>query len=193
MHLNNEQLSVPNPRKDGELRIRFDMRNVFRAEGRVEEIAFVTPTKGPELMATMSVALRDLSGYLAQLHYLSGVASKKKRERRAVVVAEIIPSKLAEKKLSNNDTNREALVELDPEYSAICDVELEVEAGFIYIREKFRSVESHLNAIKRSLDATAQFLSYSPNQNLTQSLGTIERNATTMINGLEIGKASYGP
>lgn len=169
MHLNNNELTVPNPKKEGDLRLRFNMKNIFDAESRVHEIAFVNPQKAPELMATFSVAIRDLSEHLAYLHYHSAVASKSKRQRRAVVVTEVIPAKLADKKLSNNDTNREAVIELDPEYSATCDVEIEVEAAFVFIREKLHSMESHLNAIKKSLDASSGM--FGQNMRLVQPLG----------------------
>jgi hypothetical protein len=192
MHLNQNELSIPNPKKEGDLRLKFDMRSTFAAESRVEEIAFVTPSKAPELMATMSAALRDLSSHLAHLHFHAGIAAKKVRERRAVVVTEIIPTKLAEKKLSNNDSTREAIIELDPEYSAVSEVELEVEAAQIFVREKFRSVESHLNAIKKSMDATANLLNYSANTNLTQPVTQTEEAPTKQYNNLVVGKARYG-
>lgn len=188
MHINQQELTIPNPNKQGDLRLRFDLKNLFSAESRVEEIAFVTPQKGSELLAVFSVALRDLSTYLAQLHYHCATASKKKRERRAVVVVEVIPSKLAERKLSNNDSSREAIIELDPEYSAVCDVENEVEAAFIFVREKFRTIESHLNAIKKAMDATANLVSMA-NPALVQTPAP-PSYVTTAPNGLKIGKAN---
>lgn len=188
MHLTNSELSIPNPKKDGELRLKFAMSNISAAETRVPEIAFVTPQKGPELMALFSLALRDLSGHIAQLHYHSAVAAKQKRQRRAVVVTEVIPSKLAEKKLSNNDTNREAVVELDPEYSAISDVEIEIEAAFVFVREKLRSMESNLNAVKKSLDAISNFMSFNQNTNLIQKVATTDGESSS---SLQIGKTRY--
>jgi hypothetical protein len=181
--ITNNNLSIPNPKNDGSVRLMYNLENVIAAESRLHEIAFVTPSKGPELLTLFSVALRDLSTYVADLQYQCALASKKKRERRAVVVTEIIPVKLAEKKLSNNDTNREAVVELDPEFSAWCDVEAEVEAAYTYVREKFRNMESHLNAVKRALDVTGQFYQYNNNPSLNQSI-RIEENLT-------IGKANY--
>lgn len=179
--IKDNQLSIPNPKANGSLRISYDLTNVLAAETRLHEIAIVTPTKGPEMLMLFSLGLRDLSGYVSDLQYQSSVASKKKRERRAVVVVDIIPTKLAEKKLSNNDTNREAVIELDPEYSVWCDVEAEIEAAYTYVREKFRNMESHLNAVKRALDVTGQFYQYNNNSNLIQS----------NVEGMAVGKATY--
>lgn len=188
MHIDNQILTIPNPNKQKTaVRIQFDLRTLFTAETRVEEIACVTPLKGPELMAVFSVALRDLSTYLAQLHYHCATASRIKRERRAVVVTEVIPTKLAERKLSNNDSTREAIIELDPEYSAISDMENEVEAAFIFVREKLKTIESHLNALKKAMDATSSLVSL-PNPNLIQTQ-TPPEPVSVAPNGLLIGKA----
>lgn len=180
-------LSIPNPKNVGELRLKYDLKNVFTADVRVAEIAFITPTKGPELLTLFCVAIRDLAGYLADLQYQSTIAAKKKRERRAVVVVDIIPTKLAEKKLSNNDTNREAVVELDPEYSVLADIEAEIDAAYTYIREKFRTMESHLNAAKRALDATSFHYKHTENTNLIQTPKTQPDEPTEML----VGKARY--
>lgn len=188
MHINAQELTIPNPNKLGDLRLRFDLKTLFAAETRVEEIAFITPLKGAELMSVFSAALRDLSTYLAQLHYHSATAAKKKRERRAVVVVDLIPAKLAERKLSNNDSSREAIIELDPEHSVLCDIENEVEAAFVFVREKFRSIESHLNAVKKAMDATAGLVGMA-NPLLVQPAPAAPVPTTTTINGLKIGKS----
>lgn len=178
------KLSIPNPKIDGNLRLSYDLTNVLAAESRIHEIAIVTPSKGPELLTLFSIALRDLSSMVSDVQYQAAVASKKKRERRAVVVVDIIPSKLAEKKLSNNDTNREAVVELDPEFSVLSDVEAEIEAAYTYIKEKARNMESHMNAVKRSLDVSADFFKFNANNNLI-------RNPAESDSDLLVGKAKY--
>lgn len=188
MFINNQELSIPNPKKDGDLRLKYNLANVFSADARVHEIGFVNTTKAPELLAMFSLALRDLSSALAYLQYNSATASKKKRERRAIVVLEVMPAKLAEKKLSSNDTNREAVIELDPEYSALCDVENEIEAAYVYVREKLHTMESNLNAAKKALDAATHTSGI--NQNLVQNLG--EAPSVTTHGNMQIGKARYG-
>lgn len=188
MDLTRDSLTIPNPRP-GELRLKYDLSLVSYAEDRIEEIAFVTPHKGPELLATFSKALRELSRHLAHLHYQCSVASKKRRHRRAVVVIDVVPTVLAEKKLTNNETNREAIVELDPEFSAVCDVEGEVEAAYVFIREKYRTLESCLNAVKKSMDASSSMLNFIPNHDLVQVPG--QQPQTKTPGGMAIGSGKY--
>jgi hypothetical protein len=187
MDITRTELSIPNPRTGGDLRLRYSLNSVRNAEDRVHEIAIVTPTKGPELLSVFSLALKDLSDHLPQLHYQSTISSKKRRERRAVVVLEVVPRLLAEKKLTNNETNREAIVEQDPEFSVLTDVEAEIEAAYIYVREKYRTIESHLNAVKKSMDAGANMLNFLPNPNLVQ----VPNQEPTNINGVAVGRGRY--
>jgi hypothetical protein len=209
MDFTQKELSIPNPvGAGGTVRSRFDLSNVMTAELRVSEIASVNAHKAPELLSVFALAMRDLSTHFAQLQYLSSVAARKKRERRAVVVLEIIPGKLAEKKVSNNDTNREAVIELDPEYAALCDVEAEVEAAYVYVREKARNMESHLNAVKKILDSATGFTPstwvvpntipnsqvgyYDDNPERTAATPPPQITTTTTNPRFKIGKANYG-
>jgi hypothetical protein len=169
MNLTNESLTIPNPDPSnrGEatvLTLKYDMTRVFDAENRIAEISWLSTSRAPELLTKLSLALIDLGKYLSDLSYREAVAKRKARERRAVVVIEVIPSKLAEKKLSNNDTNREAVVDLDPEYSAASDVHSQIEAAFILVREKLRGMESAINAAKKVLDTLPA--PWVPNPNL---------------------------
>ena len=169
MNLTRENLTIPNPDPRGDsIVIRYDMKRVFEAEARIEEISFISNTKAPELLTKFSLAMKDLGEHLADLGYRESVAKRKMRERRAVVVMEVIPAKLAEKKLSNNDTNREAVIDLDPEYSAATDVLNQIESSFILIREKLRGIESAINSTKKVLDTLPA--PWTPNPSLVTPL-----------------------
>lgn len=169
MNLTRETLTIPNPDPRGDsIVIKYDMRRVFEAEARIEEISFISNSKAPELLTKFSLAMKDLGEHLADLGYRESVAKRKMRERRAVVVMEVIPGKLAEKKLSNNDTNREAVIELDPEFSATTDVLNQIEASFILVREKLRGIESAINSTKKVLDTLPA--PWTPNPNLVTPL-----------------------
>jgi len=177
MKLTENELQLPNPDpSDTNLTLRYNMTKISRAESRLHEIAFVTPSKGAELLSVLNEALRDLGNHLGDLSYRESVAKLQVKRRRAVVVLEVIPTKLAEKKLSANDTNREAIIDLDPEYAILCDVQAQLEAGFVFIREKLRSMESAINSVKKTLDMTAMLNTYTPNPNLV--VGTPETRGT---------------
>lgn len=169
MNLTKELLTIPNPDPQGQsIVLKYDMLRVHEAEARVAEISFLSTSKAPELLTKLNLALQDLGNHLADLGYRESVAKRKMRERRAVVVIEIIPGKLAEKKLANNDTNREAVVDLDPEYSISSDVLSQIEAAFVLVREKLRSIESAINSAKKVLDT----LPSHPNTSLVTYVGT---------------------
>jgi len=167
MFLTKDNLSIPNPDpKNGNIYLTYDFTAIMQAEARMDEISFVTPSKAPELLTKFTLSLRDLGNHLADLSYRESVAKRKVRERRAVVVLEVMAGKLAEKKLGNNDTNREAVIDLDLEYSAATDVLNQIEASFILVREKLRSVESAINSTKKVLDTYPNL----PNYNLPTQL-----------------------
>lgn len=179
MNLTKETLSIPNPDPQGKtLVITYDMLRIHEAEARVPEISFLSFTKAPELLTKFSLAMQDLGNYLADLGYRESVAKRKLRERRAVVVVEVIPSKLAERKLANNDTNREAIVELDPEYSVSTDILNQIEAAFVLVREKLRAIESAINCTKRVLDTLPNFLL---NSNLNTTMYNTNANTNTHV------------
>lgn len=201
MNLSQFELAVPSP-KGGH--VKYDMTKVAEAEARVHEIAIVTPAKAPELMATFSEACFTLGRYAASLFLQHRLAEKRTEDRKAVLIVDVIPTLLEEKKLGSNETNRQALLNLDQEYSDSTVAEAETEAALIYVERKLRDMEGALNAVKRAAEIM-NAIQYRANPNLStggvtseveEALAESERlrregNVRQSQNGLRIGKAKY--
>lgn len=202
MNITPFELTIPSPRKGPA--IKYDMTKVAAAEARVHEIAIVTAVKAPELMSTFSQACFTLGRYAAELFLNHRLAEKRTEDRKAVLIVDVIPTQLEEKKLGSNETNRQALLNLDPEYSDATIAEAETEAALIYVERKLRDMEGALNAVKRAAEIMNQ-IQYRANPNLStggmddalrESLEEGERlrkeaNQRQSQNGLRIGKATY--
>jgi len=199
MEITSFEITVPNPKKTG-TPIKYDMSNVATAESRVHEIAIVTPAKAPELMATFSQACFTLGRYAADLFLQHRMAEKRTEDRKAVLIVDVIPTQLEQKKLGSNETNRQALLTLDPEYSDATVAEAETEAALIYVERKLRDMEGALNAVKRAAEIM-NAIQYRSNPNLSTSgmeeaLEESDRlrresNARQSQNGYRVGKATY--
>ena len=179
---NNNIFSTP----DGQT---YDMSQPNQAESRVQEIAYVTRQKAPELISVFARACFVLSRHLTAIHLAHQMAVKAAANRRAVLLIDVIPSILAEKKLASNESNRESLITLDPEYDKLSTVEIEFEAALLYMKRKIEDMESALNATKKVVGETDSVYNR-PNYNWAET-GDLQPKPTQDIGGLKFGKPNY--
>jgi len=142
----------------------YDMTVPNEAEQRVHEIAFVTRPKAPELMACFSKACFVLGRHLPDVllgHLLAGQAVAR---RKAILTIDVVPGKIAEKKLASNAETRQALLDIDPEYNAAVETEYRFEAALMYFKLKIKDMDSALNAVKKAVSDTDQIYNR-PNYN----------------------------
>jgi hypothetical protein len=132
----------------------YDLTVPNTAEGRVHEIAFVTRPKAPELLACFSKACFVLGRHLPEVYLGHLLAGQETARRKAVVIIDVIPGILAEKKLASNAETRAALLDADPEYNAAVEKELRFEAAVMYFRLKIKDMDAALNALKKVVSET---------------------------------------
>jgi len=170
----------------------YDMELVNRAEQRAQEIAIVTPAKAPELMATFSRACFDLGRHLAMATLAYEKAKQATANRKAVMIIDIIPEKMSEKKLASNETTRQAFLDLDPEYRAAVEAEGVHKAILVYLKRKIEDMENALNAVKKVYGETDNVYRRA---NPALSTGSIDpdhvREQNTATGQLKIGKPNY--
>lgn len=172
----------------------YDMTVINQAEDRVHEIAVVTPTKAPELMALFSRACFTLSRHLASMYLGYQNAKKATANRKAVMIIDVIPTKIAEKKLSQNDATRQAFLDLDSEYSEALDKENQFEAAVMLVKRKIEDMEGALNAVKKVLadtDGVYRRPNYNMNDVTFGEHGHAPMDVTTTSTGFKIGKPRY--
>src|SRR5512138_1843500 len=80
---------------------RIEMCNVYRAEGRIHDIAFVNKETAPELLAVLSEGYSDLSRAFGKVHYLVGKLEIAKKRRKAILTLDYIPAEAEKRGLAN--------------------------------------------------------------------------------------------
>jgi hypothetical protein len=184
------QITIPNVR-DPLHPLTYDLTSVLAAENRTHEIATVTPSKAPELMATFVKACFDLAKMFAELQYQNRLAERAVDVRGAVVTLEIAPKVIAEKKLGNNAEIREAIINVDPLFNQAVSDGMEIEALLALVRGKLQAMEEALNAVKKVMsEATPSFIRNNPDLVTTQnSIPTLRE--TQVVGNMTVGKARY--
>jgi hypothetical protein len=146
------------PRGDpGKASMAFDLSEVDRAEGRVAEIAALTPTKAPELMAAFNTAyIKAIKAQAAIQHELV-VARRAVEKISAIVTLDRIPEVLKARGLATaknpmgSEDIRTAILNSDPEFEAA-----QTRADFIaccleLVKGKAKAMEMAYTAVKKML------------------------------------------
>ncbi len=135
------------PRPDGN-EARLDLDKVLTAEARQQEVAFVNRGKAPELLRDFNVAWRDLHDIMLAVTRDALTADKAAELRKATLTVDSIPAILAEKKLTSNEANREALILLDEEYQRLRDIADQVHAVVMWLKGKLKGFENAFSSVK---------------------------------------------
>jgi hypothetical protein len=149
------------------------MGRVYEAEGRLHEIAFVTPATTRELSAYFNEACNEASKYIAWVEYELLQASKTFDLCRARVILDKAPTEAAKLKESGGKPNedwREALVTLDPECQAALDTINNLKAIKALLEGKAKAFERAYFSAKLNSDEKDR-ISASPN--LTGAIGQL--------------------
>lgn len=157
--------------RPGESPLVIDLKAILQAEKRQEEVATVNSTKAPELLKTLNRSWLDLSETLSRLFLEKGKAAKALEKRRAELVLNVVPETLKEKKLSSNDANREAVIQLDQEHERLEDTLMQIQAVVKYLEGKLHSFENAFSSVKKILGNDQPYMRGLPNGNLS---GTTE-------------------
>lgn len=161
-------LEIPDPINAGGV-IRFDLTEIHHAESRIPEISSVNGVRAQELMGFFSKACFLLGRILPTLHMNHRLAEKKVGDRSAVVVIDVMTETIKSKGLSNNDTTRQAILDLDPLYSQAVTDEIKTQAALLYVERKLRDMEGAFHATKE-IHKTMSGLATRPNPMLPHEL-----------------------
>ncbi len=132
----------------------FDTTDIERADSRIHEVAFVTPMKAPELLATFNMAISRLSFIISKVELEKRYAERTADERRSVIVLDEAAPILKAKGLSK-DSNpagsadlRQAILDGDVNYQNLLDNVAELEALSELLRSQQKSIEMALYSVK---------------------------------------------
>jgi hypothetical protein len=146
-------LSIPIvPKEGGQEALTLSMSRILKAEHRGEEIAFVTPGKASELLATFNRAYLDASEFYSRtkLEYMRAEDSLNKI--RAEILIDKMPALLAEKKMGSSADIRQAFIEADPTYQDAKEKMDFIGAMLEYLKGKMKYLENCFTSVKKIMD-----------------------------------------
>ena len=122
--------------------LRLEMSGIYNAEGRLRDVALVTPATAPELQATFNVAANEVGKYLAWVRYEKLRAEKSLGIEKARVTIDEMPAqavKMKEAGMKMNEDLRDALFARDTKCSDITERINAMEAVIALLEGKFWS------------------------------------------------------
>ncbi len=143
------------PSGDGSKEIRISLGDILTAEIRQDEVAFVTPLKAPELLSTYNRAWRDTHQWMSRLTAEKNRAEKALRNRKGVLILEVIPEKLKQLDMKTSVDIREAVIDTDVEYGLLTDRVDQIEAAIMYLKGKLESFENAFTSVKKIMGENA--------------------------------------
>jgi hypothetical protein len=135
--------------------LQIDLTNVYKAESRIPEVAFVTPQKAPELLATFIDAYQSLSKHLVAVDFERSQAERAAGKVRASILLDKLAGILQEKGLATSrspmgsEDVRQAILDSDPEYTAALDKIDALSAAVELIKGKVKSIEMAYTSVKK--------------------------------------------
>lgn len=160
-----------------------DLREILKAEARQDEVAFVTPAKAPELLATFNTSWRELHRLITLITAEKLKAEKALNVRKAIVLLDEAPEILKKRGLSSSADNREAVLQLDEKYSAAEDRVNYLTCVLEYLKGKAKSFENAYSSVKKIMSESG-FMASLPNTDLSG-------NTETPVRTPGFGKARY--
>ncbi len=142
------------------------LESILRAEQRQVEVAFVTPMKAPELLREFNIAWRDLHKITVQLAAEQLRAERELEKRKAVLILEVVPGKLKELDLANNEGTRSAVITLDARYQQLQEVVDEIDAVVRYLKGKLTAFENAFTSVKKIMGEDVYNMQGRQNPNL---------------------------
>jgi hypothetical protein len=122
---------------------------ILAAEARQVEIASVTPEKASMLLEVYNTAWRELHALFSKLSYEKVCAEKEANRRKAIVLLEIVPTRLKDLGVASSADTRQAVLDLDEEYQDYTDRVAQLEAVCEYMKGKLKSFENAFTAVKK--------------------------------------------
>jgi hypothetical protein len=131
--------------------MQLDMAEIYVAEGRLKEVAIVTPRSAPDLMAAYNSSANDISKYLSWVKYERLSAHKELELAKAEVIIDRLPeaaARLRDTGIKPNEDFRAALIAKDPKCSALQEKLNAIDAITALLEGKFWSFIRAYNAVE---------------------------------------------
>lgn len=160
-------------------------------EGRIHEVAFVTPQKCPELLAMFNKGYLDLHHHITVLIAERMLAERNLGKIKAVIVLDKAPTILKEKGLPPNSlpSIKQALFDSDNECLAAQERVDQITCVIELLSGKLKAFEMAYNSVKKILGGDNNF-SHRRNTDLNGDTGSAPTGGNT-YNNPGFGKAEF--
>ncbi|NDD84296.1 hypothetical protein EBZ38_08505 [bacterium] len=148
-----------------------DLTLIHEVEQRIQEVAFVTSQKAPELMARFNEAFLVLTEYLPKVDYQKLVAQREADKRKSVVLLDEATKILKEKGLSSSADLRKAVLDSDEQYQELCDRVHQISCIYEQLDGKKKAIEMAYTATKKVLGENIHTTTNRLNSLVEQSAG----------------------
>lgn len=169
MYIREEDLALVCLREQGEAPIEIDLREILRVEARQIDVQYVTPGKAPELLTTFNIAWRDLHQAISMLELEKLRAQKSLDKRRATILLDVVPGVLKEKGVASTVDNRQAVIDLDPEYVECKERVDSIQCAIDFLAGKLKSFERAHQSVSRIMNHDTYNMSSKENPRLTHT------------------------
>jgi len=175
-----------------------DLLKVYETEGRIQEVAFVTPAKAPELLARFNESYLYLHKHISLLEYELIRSTREANKLKAVILLDNVPKILEQKGLvsgkskSGSEDLRNAILDQDEKYQDALDETQKIKCIIELLKGKMKGVEMAFTSVKKILGESAfNMLSRNPGS----GTGNAEVGGTNpdpmKSQGGNFGKARY--
>ncbi len=131
--------------------MRMNLTLVFKALGRIEEVAMLSSQKAPELMSAFNKAYLVLGKFAAVVGLEKSKAKGALDEIRARIILEKAPIVLEQHRVRESDATRQAVCDLDPEYKHTRDTFDRLVALHEVMKHQMKSLEMAYTSAKKVL------------------------------------------
>ena len=134
-----------------------DLTRVYAIEDRVQEIAYVTPQKAPELLARFNETFLYLHKMVSSLEYVYLEAEGEANRIKSIVLLDRAPEILEKKGLINGKSRagsedlRNAVLAQDEEYQSALDIVAQIQCIIELLRGKLKGIEWAFTSVKKIL------------------------------------------
>lgn len=156
------EIVVPSGNKNGSPII-LDLKEILNIESRIQEIAFFTTKKAPELLSAFNKAYVLLHEQIVLLTREKNFAERESNKIRSIIILDKVPTILKEKGLVSgkspmgSEDVRRAILECDDEYTDSLDRVKELDCIIELLNGKLRSIAMAYSSVKNLVQKVNSF------------------------------------
>lgn len=129
--------------------LQIELQEIQNLELRKEEIAIANKSTALELMSSFIKACDILNKHIARVSFEYNQSVKYLKQREAIVLLDVAPAVLTQKKAGNSQDLRKAVVSTDGEYLELFEKSEIIKSTYVYLKGKLKTFEMAYQSVKK--------------------------------------------